>query len=104
MGLRNSGGYGSSYGGGWLWNSMFGLYTFVPNRGMAYSPFGFGFWSPYTVGNYYSYYNPGHYNSGGGGSTYRPPAVFRSNATSAGIAANRHLFIIGSKVRFRSTS
>ncbi len=82
MGLRNSGGYGS-YASSWLWNSMFGMYTFVPYRGMAYSPFGYGFWSPYTVGNYY-YYNSGYYNRGGG--SYRAPASSPYSTAQGGYA------------------
>ena len=62
MGLRNRG-YGSSFSG-WQWNPMFGLFTWVPFSGSFYNPFGYYFWSPYTVG-YYFY--PGYYGGGGGG-------------------------------------
>jgi hypothetical protein len=69
MGLRGSGGY-SSYagmrGGGWMWNDMFGMYTYMPYGGSSFSPFGFGYWSPYTVGNAFLY--PGYYYGGSGGS------------------------------------
>lgn len=63
MSLRNSG--TGSYSP-WQFNSMFGLFTFVPYGGVAYSPFGWGFFSPYSVLNsYYAY--PGYYGYGGGG-------------------------------------
>jgi len=47
------GGYGSygSYGrSGWLYNSMFGMYTYVPYDGFLFSPFGYGFYSPTRFG------------------------------------------------------
>ena len=63
MTLRNSGSY-SGYGySPWQFNPMFGMFTFVPYTGIAYSPFGYGFWSPYSVLNYY----PAYYGYGGGG-------------------------------------
>lgn len=66
MGLR---GYGSTWGSsGWLWNSMFGMYTFVPYRGICYSPFGYSFWSPYTVGQAYYYYAPSYSGGSSNGS------------------------------------
>ncbi|HEY6393300.1 MAG TPA: hypothetical protein VIX89_18605 [Bryobacteraceae bacterium] len=78
MSMRNGDyGYGSGYGFGpgfgfgfggayslngcWRWNPMFGMYTWVPYRGIGYSPFGYNFWSPYSVYNYY----PSYYSSGG---------------------------------------
>ena len=66
-GLRSSG----SYNSGWLWNSLFGLYTWVPYRGYGYSPFGYSIWSPASV--YRVYYNPRPVNSGNSAwSTYMP--------------------------------
>ena len=78
MGLRNTG----NHTGGWFWNSMFGMYTFIPYRGVYYSPFGFGFFSPYTV-DYYSFY-PGYYNGyygygSGVGTSSRTPATSSYN-------------------------
>ena len=50
------GGYGYGYTGmgllgGWNFNPMFGLFTWVPFAGVGYSPFGYAFWSPATVFN-----------------------------------------------------
>jgi hypothetical protein len=52
----------SDYGwssSGWGWNPYFGMFTFIPYRGTYYSPFGFAFWSPFTV--YRAYYVPTQY-------------------------------------------
>lgn len=61
------GGYGGLGGfgglGGWQYNSMFGLYTWVPYQGMFSSPFGYSFFSPATVG-YYSPVVAGGYSAG----------------------------------------
>lgn len=48
----------------WAYNSVFNMWTFLPYRGMFYSPFGFGFYSPRAV---YAVYNPPVYQGGGGG-------------------------------------
>jgi hypothetical protein len=73
--MRNSS--GGSYGGGgyggygagsyspWQFNSMFGMFTYVPFSGIAYSPFGWGFWSPYSL--YNSFYSPLYYPYAYGG-------------------------------------
>lgn len=43
--------YGSSwYGSGWYWNPWFMSYTFIPGAGIIDSPFGWGFYSPWSVG------------------------------------------------------
>jgi hypothetical protein len=57
----------------WQFNPMFGMFTYVPNSGIAYSPFGWGFWSPYSVfgSPYYSPYAYGGYGYNGGGSIGR---------------------------------
>jgi FecR protein len=50
------------YGAGWYWDPWFGAYTFIPGDGIFYSPFGWGFYSPFAVygspffyGGYYGY-------------------------------------------------
>jgi hypothetical protein len=40
--VYNYGGFAS----GWLWNPMYGSWAFMPWGGYAYSPFGWGFFSP----------------------------------------------------------
>src|SRR4029077_19999174 len=42
------GGYGAGwYGGGWYWDPWFGCYTFISGDGIFFSPFGWGFYSPF---------------------------------------------------------
>ena len=41
--------YGS-YGSGWYWNPYFASYSFFPVDGFLYSPFGYGFYSPWAFG------------------------------------------------------
>jgi hypothetical protein len=68
--------YGSMYSscgyGSWAWNPYFGMYTYVPGFGYGYSPFGWDYFSPYTVA--YAYPT---YLYGGGGATSTLPAVGR---------------------------
>ncbi|HYL35961.1 MAG TPA: hypothetical protein VEV17_08625 [Bryobacteraceae bacterium] len=65
MSMQGSGGGYGGYGGygGWAFNPLFGLFTFVPYAGIGYSPFGFDWFSPYTVMYYAPYY--GGYGYGG---------------------------------------
>jgi FecR protein len=58
-------------GTGWYWDPWFSSYTFIPGDGIFYSPFGWGFYSPYAVwgspffyggyGFYGGRYYPGRY-------------------------------------------
>jgi len=59
--LRDSG-Y-SLYSGIWRWNPWFGMMTYIPAHGSFYSPYGFRYWSPATVGRVY-YTPPPMSNSG----------------------------------------
>jgi len=36
-------------GAGWYWNPWYSAYTFIPADGIFFSPFGWGFYSPYLV-------------------------------------------------------
>jgi FecR protein len=36
-------------GPGWYWDPWFGSYTFIPGAGILYSPFGWGFYSPFAA-------------------------------------------------------
>jgi hypothetical protein len=90
MTLHNS--PGGSYSP-WQFNPMFGMFTFVPYGGIAYSPFGWGFWSPYSVLN--SYYSPlygyGYGYGYVGGAAGRAPSFtrFASNRLGSGTPATR---------------
>jgi len=37
------------WGAGWYWSPWFSAYTFIPGDGIFYSPFGWGFYSPWLV-------------------------------------------------------
>jgi len=55
------------YGPGWYWDSLFWDYTWIPGAGIGYSPFGWGFYSPFWVGYspfFYGGYYPYGYNWG----------------------------------------
>ncbi|MBZ5594185.1 MAG: hypothetical protein LAP39_18235 [Acidobacteriia bacterium] len=75
--VNNSGMYWAN--SNWYWNPFFGMYTFIPMSGVYYNPFGYAFWSPYSVYSYlyslpyygYGNYSPG-YSSGGGSSGNTP--------------------------------
>jgi hypothetical protein len=57
------GGFGW-YGDGWYWDPWFDAYTFLPGDGIFYSPFGWGFYSPWCAfgapvfwgGHYYHHF------------------------------------------------
>jgi hypothetical protein len=59
-------GYGPSFLGGWAFNPLFGMYTYMPYSGFGYSPFGYTYFSPYTVAYAPVYGGLGGYGSAGG--------------------------------------
>ena len=83
-------------GAGWFWDPWFSAFTFVPADGIFYSPFGWGFYSPWLVyqapiygyGHFYhqfsmNYHNwgPGRHYIGGPAyahGTYRGPGSVRA--------------------------
>ncbi len=94
MAVRNGCGYGNSFAssngggcptgslgyGGWQFNPMFGMFTYLPLNGFGYSPYGLGWWSPATIG--YFAPSPGYFGGGGGGITTA------SKASPVGAAAS----------------
>jgi hypothetical protein len=52
---------------GWFWDPAFAGYTWLPGDGMLFSPFGFGFYSPYYMNGGGFIYGRGGYGYGGGG-------------------------------------
>jgi hypothetical protein len=63
-GFLNTGLYGGGYGygsgmygmgGNWMFNPYFGMYTFMPFYDTAWSPFGYAYYTPITVGSVYAY-------------------------------------------------
>jgi hypothetical protein len=70
-------------GPGWYWDPAFADYTFIPGDGLLYSPFGWGFYSPYSLyrSPYYYGWNGGGHRFGDGHYPYghgvMPPGGFR---------------------------
>jgi len=59
------------YGTGWYWDPWFDAFTFIPDDGIFYSPFGWGFYSPwlaYGAAPYFGYFGGYHHF----GPAYRP--------------------------------
>ena len=94
------------FSSGWAYNPFYGMYTFVPFNGVAYSPFGYGFWSPYAAyqmfGSPYGYgygypYNYGAYGGGGrnslarvsNGAPGRARAISQPVRLPTGVSGNR---------------
>lgn len=79
------------FGPGWYWDPWYSSYTFIPGAGVFYSPFGWGFMSPWTsfyygpyAGGFYRY-PPIVYGRPRGGSRV-PGAVARPAAAVRGSA------------------
>jgi hypothetical protein len=77
------------YGSGWYWDPSFYAYTFIPDDGIFFDPFGWGFYSPWCAfeAPYLGYgFGYGGYGYGYGrrhfGSGYRPP--YTAGGRSAG--------------------
>jgi hypothetical protein len=111
-------GWGGWYGPGWFgsawyWDPWFNCYTFIPGDGISYSPFGWGFYSPfyayaapiYFGGHYYHHFaanvhawGPGlHYNpslhGGGYADGFHSGSGYPSGFTaSRGLAEGLHGF------------
>jgi hypothetical protein len=88
---------GGGFWNGWQFNPMFGMYTYVPYDGYLFSPFGYGFWSPYNV--WQSGYYPIYYGGGGGssgssvsrhGSPGKPPNYTPAHGGSSASAGSGH--------------
>ncbi|MBI1791107.1 MAG: hypothetical protein HYR60_26555 [Acidobacteria bacterium] len=67
---------------GWFFNPYYGMYTYIPMRGMYHSPWGFYYYSPFTV---YRVYEPPVMRSYGGGSGFNSSLGYNTmGRTSAG--------------------
>ena len=79
-GYGNGYGYNgfNSFGPGWLWDSGFNSYAWLPGSGSFYSPFGYGFYSPGLVGYapvYTTYVGNGYRHNPGQPVSVRPGAT-----------------------------
>lgn len=88
LGLYGNGypglGFNDRFQGGWYYNSYLSMYTYMPYGGTMWSPFGYGYFSPYTI---YGYYTPGNYYWNGGGSRGNSTGVPLSNIGTSSLAA-----------------
>jgi FecR protein len=99
--LRDSGGSlgsGSFYGGmfngmygngimpygSWYYNPYYSMYTYLPLNGMFMNPYGYGFFSPFTV---YQVYVPGYYYSPGSRGTTTGTSTSSVNRPGRGVVA-----------------
>jgi hypothetical protein len=87
MGYNGTGynGTGMTAGlGSWAFNPWFGMFTYLPFDGTYFSPFGYGFYSPYAVGGLYGPYSPYLLGGGGGGTS---AGIFGSHPINGSRAA-----------------
>jgi hypothetical protein len=85
FGFNGVQGYGPpSFLGDWMFNPMFGMYTYMPYSGFGYSPFGYTYYSPSTVA-----YAPVHGSPYTGTSGGRVSAITGSSRLANLVAANR---------------
>ena len=107
-GVWSNGGYLPGYGflagwgmqgcsSAWMWNMYYSMMTYMPCYGSLYSPYGYRFWSPYTIG-YYSGFAPVIYGGGssrtgasGSAGLARPvtTATNRANASAGSFGGSR---------------
>ncbi len=75
-------GLGTPCMGAWGFNSYYGMMTYIPCSGYLMNPYGYRYWSPFTVmrAYYVPAYNPGYGNRGGG---YSGPTFGGYNTASA---------------------
>jgi hypothetical protein len=71
------------FSGGWYYNSYLGMYSYLPFAGTIFSPFGYGYYNPITIGDIYV---PGGYywQGAGGARTGTTTGVPLSSAPSSG--------------------
>jgi hypothetical protein len=77
-------GFDPGFRGGWYYNSYLNMYTYMPMGGTSWSPFGYGYYSPYTIGNYYQ---PNNYYWYGGNSRGSSSGVPLTNIGTSSLAA-----------------
>ncbi|MGB7130130.1 MAG: hypothetical protein WBD59_04945, partial [Candidatus Sulfotelmatobacter sp.] len=94
-------GWGMGWGG-WGWDPWFASYTFMPWGGTFFSPFGWGFYSPYTVyraplladGNYMHHFDAANVHAWGAGEHYVTSRDY-SHGVYTGAGAERGAFHSG---------
>lgn len=79
-------GNGGPCSGAWGYNSYYGMMTYIPCSGYLRNPYGYGYWSPFTVmrAYYVPTYAPPSVYGGGGGGFNRGLGYNTAGATSSG--------------------
>jgi len=91
----------NGFSGGWYYNSYLNMYSFLPFGGTMYSPFGYGYYNPVTIGNVYM---PSYYWSGSGGSrTGTTTGLTLNTVTPSGSTTKPTLPRLGSTATIRPT-
>jgi hypothetical protein len=69
------------YGPGWYWDPYWSMYSYLPGTGILYSPFGFGYYSPFGFygSGFYGYGYPRVYRGYPRGFRRAPGVVGRSS-------------------------
>jgi len=86
-------GYNPAFLGGWAFNPLFGMYTYLPYAGYGYSPFGYTYYSPVTV-----VYAPSYAGAGAGrvsglsGTSRLGNVASHRGATTSGFSASARSF------------
>jgi hypothetical protein len=91
--LVSTGGMPSMWGmagcsSAWGYNSFYGMMTFIPCTGSYWSPYGYRFWSPYAINQYY-WLNPPMIYGGGASRTGTSPSGSASLARPVTTASYR---------------
>lgn len=75
--------------GGWRYNPWYGMVTYIPCGGNIYSPYGYRYWSPFTVARMYYVPPAGGYGGYGGGNRggYYPTMGSTSGGYSGAVAS-----------------
>jgi hypothetical protein len=96
-GYSSYAGYDPSFLGGWMFNPVFGMYTFMPYSGFGYSPFGYTFYSPYTVA-YAPYFGTGGgYTPVGGSGSSRVSGITGGSRMTGSPSVGRGSFAAGGR-------
>jgi hypothetical protein len=103
-------GFNPTFLGGWAFNPMFGMYTYMPYSGFGYSPFGYTYYSPATVVYAPTFGGSGYAYGGGvtriagltGASHLADVATHRG--ASSGVTGDARSFAGGSTARATSFS
>lgn len=77
----------NGFSGGWYYNSYLDMYSYMPFAGTMYSPFGYGYYNPMTIGYAYA---PGYYWTGAGGARTGTTGIPLSTLPTAGSLTGRN--------------